>query len=147
MPFFLFKNGRLYIRTKVRIVKRVRRIRVRSSMLKHTAAERKVLNEQARGIVTEGVEYFAALYGVQYGKIFIKNQQTRWGSCSSRGNLNFNYRIALLRPELQDYLIVHELCHLREMNHGKKFWDMVSEQIPDYKALDKELKQNPLKID
>ena len=117
----------------------------RTGMVKHTVAERKVLVEQARKIVAERAEYFAAIYGVKYGKVFIKNQQTRWGSCSSRGNLNFNYRIALLRPELQDYLIVHELCHLREMNHGKKFWDLVAEQMPEYKSLDKELKSNPLK--
>jgi predicted metal-dependent hydrolase len=114
-------------------------------MVKHTAAQRKELVEQAREIVKEKVETFNQYYGFEYGKIFIKNQQTRWGSCSSRKNLNFNYRIALLPPELQDYLIVHELCHLQQMNHSKKFWDLVAEQIPGYKALNKQLKTYSLK--
>jgi predicted metal-dependent hydrolase len=116
-----FKNGRLYFRKKVRIIRRRR-----TGMVKHTAAEEKRLRVIAREF--------------EYGKIFIKNQRTRWGSCSSKKNLNFNYRIALLPAELQDYLVVHELCHLQEFNHGKKFWDLVGGQIPGYKELDKRLK-------
>lgn len=72
--------------------------------------------------------------------MFIKNTKTKWGSCSSKKNLNFSYKIALLDPELQDYLIVHEMCHLAEMNHGKGFWDLVAQQIPHHVALNKKLR-------
>jgi predicted metal-dependent hydrolase len=130
-----FKNGRLYFRKKVRIIRRRR-----TGMVKHTAAEEKRLRVIAREVVVQKVEQFNQYYKFEYGKIFIKNQRTRWGSCSSKKNLNFNYRIALLPAELQDYLVVHELCHLQEFNHGKKFWDLVGGQIPGYKELDKRLK-------
>jgi predicted metal-dependent hydrolase len=79
-------------------------------------------------------------YNFSYNKVFIKNQRTRWGSCSSNRNLNFNYRIINLAPELQDYLIVHELCHLQEFNHGQAFWNLVGLQIPNYKVVRTQLK-------
>lgn len=107
---------------------------------RHTASERAQLVKQARQIVIERLHYFNQFYQYEYKRIFIKNQKTRWGSCSSRGNLNFNYRIALLTPELQDYLIVHELCHLKEFNHSKNFWKLVEQQIPNYYELNKQLK-------
>ncbi len=79
-------------------------------------------------------------YGFQINKISIKNQKTRWGSCSRSGNLNFNYKIALLPKKLRDYIIVHELCHLKEFNHSKSFWRLVAKTIPQYKKLAKEIK-------
>ena len=85
-------------------------------------------------------EYFNKFYSYKWNRIFIKNQKTRWGSCSKRGNLNFNYRIALLPPEAADYIIVHELCHLKEFNHSRNFWKLVEQQIPNYKILHKALK-------
>jgi len=112
-------------------------------MIKHSALEEKRLRKLAKEIVKEKALQFNQHYNFEYGKIFIKNQQTRWGSCSSRKNLNFNYRIAVLPPELQDYLVVHELCHLQEFNHGKNFWDLVGQQVSDYKELDKKLKTYP----
>src|SRR5690348_10505467 len=87
--------------------------------------------EDARRIVYEKIAKWNQHYGLPIRKVFIKNQRTRWGSCSSKGNLNFSYRIVYLPEALQDYLIVHELCHLKEFNHGKGFWDLVSETIPD----------------
>ncbi len=95
--------------------------------------------ESARKLVHMKLEYFNQFYNFSYKKVFIKNQKTRWGSCSSNNNLNFNYRIVDLAPELQDYLIVHELCHLQEFNHGKAFWDLVATQIPNYETLRKKL--------
>lgn len=98
------------------------------------------LKEEARTIVHERLEHFNRHYGFTYGRISIKDQKSRWGSCSGKGNLNFNYRIALLPVRLQDYLIVHELCHLGQMNHSRKFWDLVAETIPEWRDCDRELK-------
>lgn len=96
----------------------------------------------AHTLTVEKVRHFANEYGFKYGKITIRNQKSRWGSCSRKGNLNFSYRIVFLPVELQDYLIVHELCHLKEFNHSKAFWDLVGREIPNYKELRKRLKAN-----
>lgn len=97
--------------------------------------------EQAKGFVESRLEHFNRFYGFKINRVAIKNQTTRWGSCSSRGNLNFNYRIMYLRKELADYLVVHELCHLKEMNHSKRFWALVKQTIPNYVELNKELRR------
>jgi len=91
-------------------------------------------------IATRKVEKFSKIYNFKYNNISIKNQSTRWGSCSKKGNLNFNYKIALLSDELADYLVVHEICHLGEFNHSKKFWNLVAKAAPNYLVLRKELK-------
>jgi len=96
--------------------------------------------EQARALAHERLEFFNRHYTLEYKRISIKNQKTRWGSCSKRGNLSFNYRLVFLSPELRDYLIVHELCHLKEFNHSRKFWELVGEVILDYKKLSKTLR-------
>lgn len=97
---------------------------------------------QAHGLALERVEYFNKIYKFKYNKINIKNQKTRWGSCSQKGNLNFNYKIALLPERLSDYIIVHELCHLKEFNHSRKFWSQVEKAIPDYLQIRSELKKS-----
>ncbi|MEI6480632.1 MAG: M48 family metallopeptidase [bacterium] len=96
--------------------------------------------EEARGLALSRLEYFNQFYNFKYGTVRIKAQTTRWGSCSSKGNLNFNYKMALLPPHLVDYLVVHELCHLGEFNHSQNFWDLVGKTIPNYLELRAELK-------
>jgi predicted metal-dependent hydrolase len=80
-------------------------------------------------------------YGFSYQAVRVKQMKTQWGSCSAKRNLNFNYKILFLPPELQDYLIVHELCHLQEMNHAPRFWRLIAKAVPDYLRLRKELRR------
>ncbi len=106
--------------------------------------------EKAREVVVEKLKYWQEFYKniqkesstiyLEYKKVFIKNTSTRWGSCSSKKNLNFSYKIVFLENSVQDYLIVHELCHLKEMNHGENFWNLVSLAIPAYKEKRREMK-------
>jgi len=102
--------------------------------------------EQARRFIESRIKYFNSFYGFKIKRVAIKNTSTRWGSCSSLGNLNFNYKIIYLRAQLADYLIVHELCHLGELNHSKRFWTLVGKTIPDYVNLNKELKRTNVKF-
>lgn len=107
------------------------------------------LNElinSARTVIPKRVKYYAPIVGVTYGRISIRNQKTRWGSCSSKGNLNFN--VALMRApiEVLDYVVVHELCHRIEMNHSEKFWKEIERVMPDYKIHRKWLKDNGNKL-
>lgn len=99
---------------------------------KRTAKEVAEDKRNALRLVNERLEYFNQAYGFSWKRIAIRNQRTRWGSCSGKGNLNFNYKIALLPSRLSDYIIVHELCHLGQMNHSAKFWNLVARTIPDY---------------
>lgn len=88
----------------------------------------------ARVLLTERTEHFSRLMGVRYNRIAIKDQRTLWGSCSRQGNLNFNWRLILAPREVLDYLVIHELCHLLEMNHSRRFWAHVSKWCPDQRA-------------
>lgn len=103
--------------------------------------------EKAYQIAKERLEYFNTFYNYKWNRISIKNQKTRWGSCSRKGNLNFNYKIALLLQKPSDYIIVHELCHLKEMNHSRKFWDLVAKTLPDYLSTRKDLRKNGYTLD
>jgi predicted metal-dependent hydrolase len=97
--------------------------------------------EDAFSLAVERIGYFSDMHKFQYNKINIKNQKTRWGSCSKKGNLNFNYKILFLESAMRDYIIVHELCHLKEFNHSRKFWLLVEKILPDYLEIKKELKK------
>jgi len=96
----------------------------------------------ARESIPPRVADFADRYGFTYNSIKITSAMTRWGSCTSKKNLNFTYRLALAPDFVRDYVIVHELCHLRQMNHSRKFWAEVGRIMPDYKLAEKWLKQN-----
>ena len=111
-----------------------------SPVEKLTMEEIRDLADRALRVIPERVAHFAPLVGVTYGRITIRNQRTRWGSCSSRGNLNFNCLLMLVPPKVLDYVVVHELCHRKEMNHSPRFWAEVERIIPDYKTYEKWLK-------
>jgi len=96
--------------------------------------------EKARDLVLARLKYFNQFYHFPYQRVSIRNQRSRWGSCSKQGNLNFSYHLIHLPDRLQDYIIVHELCHLKEMNHSVHFWKLVSQRIPDYNQLRKQLR-------
>jgi len=89
--------------------------------------------------IPERVAYYASIMGVSYGRITIREQKTRWGSCSDKGNLNFNWKLVLMPEEVLDYVVVHELAHRKEMNHSKEFWKIVEKVFPDYKERRKTL--------
>jgi len=96
--------------------------------------------EAARELMLARLAYFNQHYKLAWNRVAIRTTRTRWGSCSSQKNLNFNYKILFLPAHLQDYIIVHELCHLQELNHGAQFWELVAEQAPDYRQHIAELK-------
>lgn len=98
-------------------------------------------------VLEKRVEYYAGIVGVEYKDIRVKDVTSHWGSCSSNRNLNFNYRIAMLPVDISDYIIVHELCHIKEMNHSPRFWALVGQVIPHYKQLRTQLKQNHMFLD
>ena len=95
--------------------------------------------EAARALVRELLQDLDQHYKFEYKKVAIRNQRSRWGSCSKKGNLNFNYRIVALPRRLAEYVVAHELCHLAEFNHSPNFWSLVAETIPDHQIRRKEL--------
>jgi len=108
--------------------------------------ERYLTNKKlAKKLILEKIALFNNIYRFKFSGISIRDQKTRWGSCSSRGNLNFNYKIIFLPEKISDYIIFHELCHLKEFNHSKKFWDLVAREITDYKIIRRELRQKKIK--
>lgn len=123
---------------KEELYKKYGEIYVKSSNQKQ---EYKKYKETAEELVQERLEYFNATYKFKYNKVSIKNQKTRWGSCSKRGNINFNYKLALIPKRMADYIIIHELCHLKELNHGANFWKLVSVAMPEYKEVRGDLRK------
>jgi predicted metal-dependent hydrolase len=107
--------------------------RHRQAYLKH--------KEQARELINEAIEKYNPVYNFKYNQVRIKNQKTRWGSCSENGNLNFSYRLVHMPKRMAEYIVVHELCHLGQLNHSKKFWQLVEMTFPDYKVIEKQLKK------
>ncbi len=122
-----------FIRIFVRRVRRNKRKRTASS--KHYLAHK----EQARAFVHERLGVVNTQYQFHFGKVAIRDQRSRWGSCSAKGNLNFNYRLMFLPLPIADYVIAHELCHLKEFNHGVGFWELVEKGVPEYRARKAEL--------
>lgn len=116
--------------------------RAQSPQPELTKQEIKLLTTKAKRIIPQRVRYYANIMEVEYGRITIRMQKSRWGSCSVQGNLNFNCLLMRTPDEIIDYVVVHELCHLKEMNHSPRFWAEVEKVIPDYKERRKWLKDH-----
>ena len=129
MPFFAFKPFS-YLRRPI--------LRTRSRKLYETHKE--AARILVKGRVGHFMDYYGAQHGISVGRIAIRNQKSRWGSCSKKGNLNFNYKLVYLPADVRDYVIVHEICHIKEFNHGRDFWALVAETVPDWKGIRKRLR-------
>ena len=93
---------------------------------------RDALIERAKERIAQRLDHYTPLIGRRPGRVTIREQRTKWGSCSSQGNLNFNWKLIMAPPEALDYVVIHELCHLHEFNHSPKFWERVARYQPDY---------------
>lgn len=136
---FLSKN-RKWIETH--LAKAQAREQAKGSCHHLTTDELRALADKARKVIPARAAHYAPLIGVTYGRITIRNQRTRWGSCSSKGNLNFNCLLMLAPAEVLDSVVVHELCHRKEMNHSEKFYAEVLRVFPDYWKWNQWLKEN-----
>lgn len=105
-------------------------------------AVRSALANQARPVLQNTLDKAARRMGVEYGRLSVRNQRTRWGSCSSRRTISLNWRLVMAPPEVLDYLCVHELAHLSHMDHSAKFWSLVEQHCPDYRVHERWLREN-----
>lgn len=119
-------------------IHRVKRLEGRI-VLKHSKEEYERNKHGFLAAIAKRVEFFNSLYQHEYRKISIRNQTSLWGSCTRAGNLQFNFKLSFLPQRTIDYVVVHELCHLKEHNHGARFWKLVEKTIPEYKAIRKSL--------
>lgn len=130
--------------------RQVREAQAAQSENKYTPQQREGLERRYRQAAKEYIpkraDYYAQQLGVTYERIRIAEQKTRWGSCSSKGTLSFNWKLMLAPPKVLDYVVIHELCHLIEMNHSSRFWRLVEEIMPDYKEYRKWLKENGITL-
>lgn len=129
-----------WIMKKTALLEKCRTEEAPAERLSRTEIEE--LADRAMKVIPERVAYYAPLIGVTYGRVTIRNQVSRWGSCSAKGNLNFNCLLMLTPPEVVDSVVVHELCHRKEMNHSKRFYEEVLRVYPDYYKWDSWLKKN-----
>jgi hypothetical protein len=145
-PWFVSQNQAesFFIKNKEWVLKNLEGLKAKqtSNLLGWGGREDYLKNkERARALVKDRVRELNKFYNFPVNKVAIRDQKTRWGSCSSQNNLNFNYRILFLPDDLVDYLIVHELCHLQEMNHSPHFWKLVAQYIPDYRQRSRKLRK------
>lgn len=131
-----------WIRAHLQRMEEKKRLREQHRVPAFSEEELQELATQAMTLIPQKVRYYAQIIGVTYGRITIRNQRTRWGSCSGKGNLNFNCLLLLMPEEVLDYVVVHELCHRKEMNHSARFWEEVEKILPDYRQRRKWLKDN-----
>ena len=139
--FLLEKEN--WIRQKVKLQKE--NAMKRQEKREMPEAEKKYYRNLAREVLGARTGYYARKMGVTYGRISIREQKTRWGSCSSEGNLNFNCRLLFVPDRIVDYVVIHELAHRRFMNHSKAFWKEVEKYMPDYKEQKKLLSRFAIK--
>lgn len=131
-----------WIRKTIARLERERELKEDQPDERLTQEELNDLVRKAREVIPKRVEYYAQLIGVTYGRITIRHQKTRWGSCSAGGNLNFNCLLMLAPPEVLDAIVVHELCHRKEMNHSERFYREVHRIYPDYDKWNRWLKDH-----
>lgn len=139
LPFFVpYRIGEVFLRSREAWIKE--RLATLPDdpddlLLRGSEEEYRERSEEARILIERRLAYFQPLYGVIWQRISVRNQKTRWGSCSRGGNLSFNYRLVHLPERLSDYVIVHELCHLLAFDHSPRFWALVERTFPDYREL------------
>ena len=136
IELFVQKNAQWIARVRERFASLPKISRIETSSKEYKRFKKSALN-----FVQRRLEDLNTHYHLRYAKVFVRNQKTRWGSCSRAGNLSFNYRLIFLPPHLADYLLVHELCHLGQMNHSRAFWELAAQTIPDYAMRRKELRK------
>ena len=136
--FLLEKEN--WIRQKVKLQKE--NAMKRQEKREMPEAEKKYYRNLAREVLGARTGYYARKMGVTYGRISIREQKTRWGSCSSVGNLNYNWKLVLMPEHVMDYVVIHELAHRKEMNHSARFYAVVAQQMPDYKVWQSWLKEH-----
>ncbi len=136
MIFDLVQSKKEWIASKVLTTKKERDPNLVATSQLHFISHKK----EALHLIKKKVEHWNQYYNFKYNTISIKKLKTRWGSCSTKKNLNFNYKILFLPEKMQDYIIIHELSHLKEMNHSHRFWSVVQECMPDYKEVKRELR-------
>ena len=130
-------------------MQRARMLRRQESIVSVSALtdeQLRTLKKRALPAFAERTAYYAPLVGVTYGRITIRSQKSRWGSCSAQGNLNFNCLLLLAPPEVLDYVVVHELCHRKHMNHSPGFWAEVERVMLDYRQWKKWLRDNGVRL-
>ncbi len=140
---YVQKNREWIRRTQAQLQNRAREQKdYRERLPEWTKEDYEKHQELARQVLQRRAEYYARQMQVSYGRVAVKDQKTRWGSCSAKGNLNFNWRLILAPGEVLDYVVVHELAHRREMNHSARFWNLVESVLPDYQQRKRWLKEN-----
>lgn len=148
-PWFVsLRSANAFLRNKKDwIIKSIeKQKKIKSSLIASSREDYLKNKDKARVFIGRRLEHFSSIYGFEPRSFSVRNQKTRWGSCSSRGNLNFNWQIIKLPQYLADYIIVHELCHLRELNHSERFWKLVSKTTPRYKKIRKEIKEKGMNL-
>jgi predicted metal-dependent hydrolase len=146
---FLGQDRELVIESRRNHVVNEDSIRLRKSAVEQSSVKRVLENfyrSRARDYLTDRTDHYAESMSVEYEKIELRNQRTRWGSCSTSGTISLNWRIIMASPEVVDYLIVHELAHLAEQHHGREFWQLVGEHVPNYKKKAEWLEQNSVRL-
>jgi len=149
-PFpFLGKDRELVIEPRQKHGVDEDSIRLRKSAVEQSSIKQVLENfyrSRAREYLTERTDHYAEQMGVEYEKLELRNQRTRWGSCSTGGTISLNWRLIMAPADVVDYLVVHELAHLTEQNHGRDFWRLVGEYVPEYKEKAEWLEQNSAKL-
>ena len=146
---FLGEDRELVIETRQKHEVDEESIRLRMSAVEQSSVKQVLENfyrSRAREYLTERTDHYAERMAVEYEKLELRNQRTRWGSCSTGGTISLNWRLIMAPPDVVDYIVAHELAHLTEQHHGREFWQLVGEHIPDYKEKAEWLEQNSAKL-